>query len=92
MPDWKWSEIETMWRHPDMTCHELHEMMPRHTPGAISQQRKRMGRYNRAMVPLCCMCESRPVWEESPRAKRYGLCKGQSPYRPRGLRCLRWKS
>lgn len=58
-----------------MTASELHELVPRHTPCAIAQQRKRMGRYNRMAAPLCCVCEARPVWLESPWAKRYGLCK-----------------
>ena len=75
MSSWRWSEIEELWRHPELTAEELHELLPSHTPAAIAQQRKRVGRWNRAAVPLCCMCEQRPVWAESARAKRYGLCK-----------------
>ena len=76
MADWTWRELETMWAHPDWTAGELHELLPRHTARAIRDQRHRMGRYHRSQVPLCCRCEERPVWAESPIAKRYGLCKG----------------
>lgn len=75
MADWKWSEIETLWQHPDWTSAELHELIPAHTPKAIRNQRARMGRWHRSAAPLCCRCEDRPVWLESPKAKRYGLCK-----------------
>lgn len=76
MADWTWGELEVMWSHPDWTAGELSELLPRHTERAIRDQRRRWGRWNRAMAPLCCRCEERPVWMESPRAKRYGLCKG----------------
>lgn len=65
-----------MWQHPDMTCDELHEILPAHSPLAIRQQRHRMGRWHKAVAPLCCKCEERPVWMESAKARRYGLCKG----------------
>ena len=74
LPSWTWSEIEAMWAHPDWTAAELHELIPRHSPRAIKDQRVRMGRYGSA--PICCMCDERPVWMESPKAKRYRLCKG----------------
>lgn len=76
MPNWKWSELETMWQHPDWTAQELHELLPNHTPNAIRIQRAKMGRWHKTQVPLCCKCEQRPVWTESAKAKRYGLCKG----------------
>jgi hypothetical protein len=76
MANWTWKEIEQMWQHPDLTARELHEIIPRHTPHAIRDQRRRMGRWHRRSAPLCCRCEERPVWMESPIAKRYGLCKG----------------
>lgn len=75
MACWTWKELETMWQHPDWTSEELHEIIPRHTAAAIKLQRHRSGRWKRG-APLCCMCEERPVWMESPAAKRYGLCKG----------------
>lgn len=76
MADWTWREIEVMWQHPDWTSGELHELIPRHTPKAIRQQRSRMGRWHANAAPLCCKCEQRVVWLESAKAKRYGLCKG----------------
>jgi hypothetical protein len=76
MANWSWREIETIWEHPDMTAKDLAELIPNHTENAIRVQRERVGRYNAAKVPLCCMCEQRPVWDESKKAKRYGLCKG----------------
>ena len=76
MPSWTWREIEVMWQHPDMTAGELHELLPVHSALAIRSQRHRMGRWHRKAAPLCCMCEERPVWMESAKAKRYGLCKG----------------
>lgn len=76
MPSWTWKELETLWAYPDWTAEELTERIPRHTAKAIRNKRSEVGRYNRAQVPLCCKCEERPIWDESPRAKRYGLCKG----------------
>ena len=76
MADWKWREIEIMWEHPDWTSVELHELIPRHSPQAIRHKRMEWGRWHRSAAPLCCKCEERPVWMESPKAKRYGLCKG----------------
>lgn len=76
MAGWTWKELETMWSHPDWTSEELVELLPRHTARAIRDQRRRHGRWNRRMAPLCCRCEERPVWLESQKAKRYGLCKG----------------
>lgn len=63
-----------MWAHPDWTARELAELLPRHSVAAIKEQRTRRGRYGG--TPICCMCDERPVWLESPKAKRYGLCKG----------------
>lgn len=76
MAGWTWRELEIMWSHPEWTAGELAELLPRHTAHAIRDQRRRYGRWPRKTVPLCCKCEERPVWMESPRAKRYGLCKG----------------
>ena len=76
MAYWTWKELETIWDHPDWTAKELTELIPRHTAKAIENKRVRIGRWNPARAPLCCKCEDRPVWMESPKAKRYGLCKG----------------
>ena len=74
MAGWTWKELEVMWSHPDLSSTELQDLLPRHTARAIRDQRRRHGRWK--MAPLCCVCGGRPVWVESPRAKRLGLCKG----------------
>lgn len=73
---WTWKELDTMWRHPEWTAEELHEIIPRHSARGIRQQRMRSGRFRPSAVPLCCRCEERPVWMESQKARRYELCKG----------------
>ena len=74
---WKWDEVAYIWAHPEMTAGELSEKFSgRHSEQAVRQQRARMGRYNPSSVPTCCSCNERPVWAESAKAKRYGLCKG----------------
>ena len=74
MADWTWAEITAMWDHPDWTAKEVGELVG-HSAGAVRQQRHRMGRYNASKAPLCCMCGTHHVWLESPKAKRYGLCR-----------------
>ena len=74
---WQWSEICAMWEHPDLTAAELHELyIPRHTVASIHWARSKWGRYNASRVPTCSKCGERPVWVESAKARRYGLCKG----------------
>lgn len=75
-PQWTSSELEEMWRHPDWTADELSELIPRHSPAAIQKCRERQGRWHDDVAPLCRACGERPVWEESPHARRLGLCKG----------------
>ena len=74
-PPWKWNEVEAIWSHPEMTAAELHELIPGHTVEAIRKQRTRIGRFG-APSRTCCACDERPVWAESAKARRYGLCKG----------------
>lgn len=62
--------------HPDMTAEELARLLPRHSPKAIRNRRSRLGRWSRVRAPLCSRCDERPVWTESPRARKMGLCKG----------------
>lgn len=71
---WTWSEIETLWKYPDWTAKELAEILP-HSEKAIRNKRSEVGRYSKHMQ-ICCKCDERPVWQESPQAKRYQLCKG----------------
>lgn len=65
-----------MWRNPELTAAELHELIPRHTPKAIRNMRGRVGRYRReGVVPLCQRCGEHPVNERDPVARRWGLCR-----------------
>lgn len=59
-----------------MTAGELARLLPRHSPSAIRNRRSRKGRWSRVRTPLCSRCDERPVWTESPRARKMGLCKG----------------
>lgn len=62
--------------HPEMTAAELSAMLPGRTAKAVRRIRERHGRRRAGTAPPCQACDSRPVWEESPRARRMGLCKG----------------
>lgn len=74
---WEWSELETMWRHPDMTADELRELIPRHSAKAIRRARERYGRYRTdGVTPLCQRCGEHPVNVRDPEARRWGLCQG----------------
>lgn len=73
---WAWRELETVWRHPDMTADELAEMLPGRTPKAVSRIRDRYGRWRaEGVVPLCQRCGEHPVFVEDPEARRWGLCR-----------------
>lgn len=75
-PPWSWRELETVWRHPDMTAEELAEMLPGRTPKAVSRIRDRYGRWRAdGVVPLCQRCGEHPVFVEDPEARRWGLCR-----------------
>lgn len=75
-PPWTWRELETVWRHPDMTADEVAEMLPGRTPKAVSRIRDRYGRWRtEGVVPLCQRCGEHPVFVEDPEARRWGLCR-----------------
>lgn len=75
-PPWSWRELETVWRHPDMTADEVAEMLPGRTPKAVSRIRDRYGRWRtEGVVPLCQRCGEHPVFVEDPEARRWGLCR-----------------
>lgn len=73
---WSAEEDAVLLGHPDMTAEELARLLPRRTPDAIRKRRSRKGRWSKVRTPLCSRCDERPVWTESPRARRMGLCKG----------------
>lgn len=75
-PPWTWRELETVWRHPDMTADEVAEMLPGRTPKAVSRIQDRYGRWRtEGVVPLCQRCGEHPVFVEDPEARRWGLCR-----------------
>lgn len=60
-----------------MSAPELsRSLLPGRTPKSIRNRRSRIGRWSAAATPLCRRCDERPVWAESPRARKMGLCKG----------------
>ena len=65
-----------MLAHPEMTAAELAAMLPGRTAKAVRRIRERHGRRAAGSTPAGRCCDARPVWEESPRARRMGLCKG----------------
>lgn len=69
---WTDGRVREMQRHPEMTSAALAELMGT-TACAIRHARQRYGRYPKG---TCCVCGERPVWGESRRARRMGLCKG----------------
>lgn len=73
---WSWSELQEVWRHPDMTAGELAEALPGRTPKAIRRVRERYGRWRtEGVVPLCQRCGEHPVHVSDPQARRWGLCR-----------------
>lgn len=73
---WTWEELETLWRHPDMTARELAALLPRHTERAVKNKRQEAGRWRSAGVtPICQRCGQHPVWREAGDGRRWGLCK-----------------
>lgn len=74
---WTWGELCVVWDHPDMTAADISaDLLPHRSPGAVRRVRERWGRFRAGRVPTCSKCEERPVWVESPGARRLGLCKG----------------
>ncbi len=64
-----------MQAHPAETAREVSEMtgIP---PNRVAYVRKRFGRGWDRAASVCVACDSRPVWQESPPARRMHLCKG----------------
>ena len=75
----RWTEEEDrlLLSHPEWTAEEASEAMGgRHSARAVECRRSRVGRWSADVTPTCRRCDERPVWEESWRARRMGLCKG----------------
>lgn len=78
-PRARWTEDEDaiLLGHPEMSATELSDsLLPGRSPKAIRRRRERIGRWGSETAPVCRKCDARPVWEESARARRMGLCKG----------------
>lgn len=70
---WEPGELDEVLAHPEMTAAELASRLPGRTAKAVRRIRERHGRGSGPAV--CRLCD-RPVWAESARARRMGLCKG----------------
>lgn len=71
---WSDSEILLIHAHPDWTAAELAERLGMRVD-QVRYARKRYGR--RGGGPeWCARCDDRPVWVESPGARRAHMCKG----------------
>lgn len=66
--------VRTLHRHPDMTAGELGELMGL-TAASIRHARMRFGRWPKHSEKVCVMCDQRPVWADSKKARRMHLCK-----------------
>lgn len=73
---WTDEDIAVMQGHADWSAEEIAAELGT-TTGSVEYARKRYGRFPpRDASGLCVVCDSRPVYAESPEAKRLGLCKG----------------
>lgn len=46
------------------------------TARSVEYARRTYGRFSKSTERLCVVCDERPVFIESPKARRLGLCKG----------------
>ena len=72
---WKPDEIGFMRGHPEMTTAALADALGR-SESSVKSARHRFGRFDTGADRLCCCCGERVVYEESPQARRWRLCKG----------------
>lgn len=73
---WTDDRIAILQGHPDWTAEELADELET-TPASVAYARRTYGRFAPAgAVGLCVVCDRRPVYVESPEAKRLKLCKG----------------
>lgn len=94
-----------IWSHPDWTAAELHEVLQRHSVRAITDHRRRIGRYRPDATPLCQRCGEHPVWTGASDGRRWGLCRqctlderdwrvrhrGELDRRDNAIRQAKWK-
>jgi len=73
---WEPYMVEVLQRHPDMTAAELADLMGL-TVESVRCARKRFGRWPGRVDGLCIVCDERPVWRESAKARAMRLCKGR---------------
>lgn len=73
----KWDDdaIRKLHAHPDWTAAQIAEWMGT-TTSSVSNARQKFGRFGTVADRLCVVCDARPVWIESPKARRLHLCKG----------------
>lgn len=73
---WTEEEVQILQGHPDWTAEQVARSMGV-TVGSVEYARKRYGRYApKDAAGLCVVCDARPVYVESPEARRLKLCKG----------------
>lgn len=70
---WTWHELCFVWDHPDWYASEIARELGRSTK-AVRRVRDKYGRFHTGRVPVCAKCGERPVWVESAKARRMGLC------------------
>lgn len=57
-----------------MSARELGRLLGR-SAYSVARARARYGRWDTGTERICRACDERPVWEESAKARRMGLCK-----------------
>lgn len=72
---WTPDMVRAMQAHPERTAAEIAAEL-RVTPSAVRHARQRYGRFSTGTDGLCIACDARPVFETSPQAKKWRLCKG----------------
>ena len=73
---WSAEEEAILVANPGMTARELAALLPGRSVQAVKRHRSRTGPFPRKSARLCVRCDGRPVYAESPKAARWGLCKG----------------
>ena len=72
---WTPDMVRAMQAHPERSAAEIAALLGV-TPSSVRHARQRYGRFGSGTGMLCIACDSRPVFDTSAQAKRWGLCKG----------------